>query len=321
MPTLFLSRNDIKVIIDMGEVIGVVEEAFREWANGAAKMPPKAYLVLEKGDFRAMPAALPGAAGLKWVNVHPGNPPLGLPTVMAIMIYNDPATGYPLSVMDATEITAYRTGAIAAIASKYLARKDSHTLGIIGAGRQAYTQLLAHATLFDIKLVKVYDPIKSAVERFIKSFPGYRIEASSSPEDACACDILCTVTPAHEPVVKRKWLLPGTHINAIGADAAGKEELEPSVLKDALVIVDDIRQASTSGEINVPVRKGLFTVEEVHASLSEIITGKRPGRSDKDQITVFDSTGVAIEDVATAGLIYEKAKKSRIGISLDFVEG
>ncbi len=321
MPTLFLSRNDIKVIIDMGEVIGVVEEAFREWANGAAKMPPKAYLVLEKGDFRAMPAALPGAAGLKWVNVHPGNPPLGLPTVMAIMIYNDPATGYPLSVMDATEITAYRTGAIAAIASKYLARKDSHTLGIIGAGRQAYTQLLAHATLFDIKLIKVYDPIKSAVERFIKSFPGYRIEASSSPEDACACDILCTVTPAHEPVVKRKWLLPGTHINAIGADAAGKEELEPSVLKDALVIVDDIRQASTSGEINVPVRKGLFTVEEVHASLSEIITGKRPGRSDRDQITVFDSTGVAIEDVATAGLIYEKAKKSRIGISLDFVEG
>jgi alanine dehydrogenase len=118
---------------------------------------PKAYLLVEDGDFRAMPAALPGCAGMKWVNAHPQNPSRNLPSVMAVMVYNDPETGYPLAIMDATKITAYRTGAAAAIASKYLARIDSQTIGIIGAGRQAYTQILAHAELFEFRSINVRD--------------------------------------------------------------------------------------------------------------------------------------------------------------------
>src|SRR4030043_1936133 len=134
MPTLVLDRNAVKALMRMVDVINVVEEAFRMCGEGRGKMPAKVYLSLEEGDFRAMPAALPGCAGVKWVNVHPRNPTLGLPSVMAVLLYSDPGTGYPLAIMDATEITAYRTGAAAPTAAKYLARRSPHTMGVIGAG-------------------------------------------------------------------------------------------------------------------------------------------------------------------------------------------
>ena len=317
MSTLFLSKNDMQSLLNMRDVIKAVEQAFKDWALGRASMPPKAYLVLEQGDFRAMPGAIPGAAGMKWVNVHPQNQSLGLPTVMGIIIYNDPETGYPLAVMDATDLTAYRTGAAAAIASKYLARKDSRTLGIVGAGRQSYTQVMAHVALFDIQQINVFDKRAAAVETFIRSFPGYSVKACSL-EETVDSDIVCTVTPAREPFLKSDLVRPGIHINAIGADAEGKEELEPSLLKKAMVVVDDLRQASVAGEINVPVSKGLFKVEEIYATLGELVAGKKPGRKDEKAITIFDSTGLAIEDIAVAKLVYEKAK-NRGYLSLDFV--
>lgn len=319
MSTLFLGGNDVRGLLNMADVIKAVEEAFRHSALGKARMPAKAYLVLDQGDFRAMPAALPGAVGMKWANVHPQNPSLGLPTVMAILIYNDPATGYPLAVMDATDITAYRTGAAAAIASRYLARKDSHTLGIIGAGRQAYTQLLAHAELFDLSLIRVFDRFDVAVAKLISCFPEYPVEACSL-EEAVASDIVCTLTPAREPFVKREWVIPGTHINAIGADAAGKQELEPSILGEAILVVDDLAQASAAGEINVPIKKGLIAIEQVYATLAEIIAGEKQGRTDEKAVTVFDSTGLAIEDIAVANLVYKKAQQIGGYLSLDFVE-
>jgi len=318
MSTLFLKKNDMQSLLSMRDVIKAVEQAFKDWALGRASMPPKAYLVLEQGDFRAMPGAIPGAAGMKWVNVHPQNQSLGLPTVMGIIIYNDPETGYPLAVMDATDLTAYRTGAAAAIASKYLARKDSHILGIVGAGRQSYTQVMAHVALFDIQQIKVFDKRAATVETFIKSFPAYSIKAGSL-EETVASDIVCTVTPAREPFLKSGWVHPGTHINAIGADAEGKEELELSLLKKAVVVVDDLRQAAVAGEINVPVSKGLYKVEEVYATLGEVIAGKEQGRKDKKAITIFDSTGLAIEDIAVAKLVYDKAKGAGGYLSLDFV--
>ena len=304
----------------MAEVIQAVEQAFKDLARVKAKMPCKAYLVLERGDFRAMPAAIPEAAGIKWVCVYPENPPSGLPTVMGTLIYSDPATGYPLAVMDAADITAYRTGATAAIASKYLARKGPHTLGIVGAGRQSYTQLMAHAELFDLKLIKVFDRFDAAVERFIKTFHRYPVKASSL-EETVASDILCTITPAREPFVRKGWVRPGTHINAIGADAPGKEELDPTILKKATIVVDDLEQASNAGEINVPIRKGLISIEDIYATLGEIVSGKKKYRNDGKTVTVFDSTGLAIEDIAVARLIYSKARKKGGYLSLDFVEG
>jgi alanine dehydrogenase len=318
MATLLLDRNRVSSLLDMPGVIKVVEQAFRDWADGKAKMPSKAYLTLNHGDFRAMPAALPGAAGVKWVNVHPHNPSRGLPTVMAIIIFNDPETGCPLAVMDASDITAYRTGAAAAVASKYLARSDSDTLGIVGAGRQAYTQIAAHMHLFGIKLIKVFDISRPNVDKLIDYFPQDNIRYCSL-EDTAASDIVCTLTPAREPYLKRKWIAAGTHINAVGADAEGKEELEPSILKEAIVVVDDIGQASAAGEINVPITRGLFDASDVYGTIAEIIAGRKRGRKDSNEITVFDATGVAIEDIAVAKIIYQKACQAGDNLSVELI--
>jgi alanine dehydrogenase len=318
MPTLLLDRNAIKALLRMPDVINVVEEAFRMCGEGKGKMPAKVYLALEHGDFRAMPAALPGCAGVKWVNVHPNNPSLGLPSVMAVLIYSDPETGYPLAIMDATEITAYRTGAAAAIASKYLARRSPRTMGVIGAGYQAYTQILAHAELFNPIAINAFDISKAAVDRLGQSLPHLSIKSCSIQETA-ACDIVCTLTPSRSPIVKREWIIAGTHINAVGADAPGKQELEPSILKEAIVVVDDLKQASGSGEINVPIQKGLYSTNEVYGTLAEVIVGKKKGRTDSRAITVFDSTGIAVEDIAVAKLLFDKAQQAGGYPSIDLV--
>jgi len=318
MPTLLLDRNAIKTLIRMSDVINVVEEAFKMCGEGKGKMPPKVYLAVEQGDFRAMPAALPGCAGVKWVNVHPRNPSLGLPSIMAILIYNDPETGYPLAIMDATEITAYRTGAAAAIASKYLARRDSHTIGIIGAGFQAHTQILAHAELFDPISINVFDVSKTAVDRLMHSFPQFSVK-NCSIQEAVASDIVCTLTPSRSPIIKKEWIAAGTHINAVGADAPGKQELDPLILKEAVVVVDDLKQASSSGEINVPVQKGIYSIGEIYGTLAELVVGKKKARTDNRLITVFDSTGIAVEDIAVAKLLFEKAQQVGGYPSIDLV--
>jgi len=318
MPTLLLDRNSIKSLIRMSDVINVVEEAFRMCGEGRGKMPAKTYLSLEHGDFRAMPAALPGSAGVKWVNVHPENPSRGLPSIMAILVYNDPETGYPLAIMDATEITAYRTGAAAAIASKYLTRLDSHTIGIIGAGFQAHTQILAHADLFDSISISIFDVSETAVDKLMHSFSQFPIR-NCSIQEAVASDIVCTLTPSRSPIIKKAWITPGTHINAIGADAPGKQELDPSILKEAVVIVDDIKQASSSGEINVPIQQGIYSVGEVYGTMAEVVAGKKKGRAHNNDVTVFDSTGIAVEDIAVAKLLFEKAQQRGGYPSIDLV--
>jgi len=318
MSTLLLDRNAIKTLLKMSDVINVVEDAFRMCGEGRGNMPAKTYLSLEHGDFRAMPAALPGCAGLKWVNVHPENPSLGLPSIMAILIYSDPETGYPLAIMDATEITAYRTGAAAAIASKYLARRDSHIIGIIGAGFQAHTQILAHAELFSPISMNVFDVSKAAVDRLMESLSQLSIN-NCSIQEAAASDIICTLTPSRSPIIKREWIAAGTHINAIGADAPGKQELDSSVLKEAIVVVDDLKQASSSGEINVPIQKGTYSLREVYGTLAEITVGKKKGRTDNGAITLFDSTGIAVEDIAVAKLLFEKAQQVGGYPSIDLI--
>jgi alanine dehydrogenase len=318
MPTLLLDRKAVKGLLKMSDVINAVEEAFKMCGEGKGKMPPKVYLALERGDFRAMPASLPGCAGVKWVNVHPQNPSLGLPSVMAILIYSDPETGYPLAIMDATETTAYRTGAAAAIASKYLARRDSHTLGIIGAGFQAHTQILAHAELFNPISINVFDVSQAAVDKLMHTFSRFSIR-NCSVQEAVTSDIVCTLTPSRSPVVKKEWIRPGTHINAVGADAPGKEELDPSILKEAIVVVDDFKQASGSGEINVPIQKGVYSVGEIYGTLAEVVAGRKKGRASSKDITVFDSTGIAIEDIAVARLLFEKAQRTGGYPSVDLV--
>jgi alanine dehydrogenase len=319
MPTLILNKKDVRRLINIGDVIGVVESAFKDYTEGKGEMPSKVYLTVKDGDFRAMPASLPGAAGMKWVSVHTDNPAKGLPTVMAVLILNDADTGYPLAIMDASETTALRTAATSTIASKYLARKDLKTLGIVGAGYQAYHHIKAHCELFKFQEIMVSDISPKATGRLIDSLPNLPLRACSL-EETVKADIVCTLTPAHQPVVLNKWLKPGTHINAVGADAEGKEELEPSILIEARVVVDDLRQAIHAGEINVPVSTGIYKKEQIFATLGEIIAGYKQGRTNNEMITVFDSTGLAIEDIAVAGLVYEKARQYGAGVSFNLVD-
>lgn len=156
------------------------------------------------------------------------------------------------------------------------------------------------------------------LKKLTSLLPEYPIKECSL-EEAAASDIVCTLTPSRVPFLKKDYVRPGTHINAVGADAEGKEELDPSILKEAVVVVDDLRQASIAGEINVPVTRGLFAVDDVYATLGEMIVGRKQGRTNNDVITVFDSTGVAIEDVATAKLIYQRAKQTGICTYIDIV--
>jgi len=216
-------------------------------------------------------------------------------------------------VLDGTYLTSMRTGAAGGVAVKYLARKNSSVVGIIGAGTQARTQLWAISEVMPgIKEVKVYDKRAEASQKYAAEM-GTRLKlnvrAVATIEAAAAADIVVTVTPATTPIILKQHIRPGTHINAVGADAKGKEELEPGILKTAKIIVDNIEQAAHSGEINVPISQGVITVDDIYGTLGEVVTRRKKGRENNDEITVFDSTGLAILDIDCARLVYNKARE------------
>ncbi len=319
MKTLILTQRDVASILTMEAAVPAVERAFAAHGRGEAIMPAKVYLPLEDfgGDFRAMPAYFEGSAGVKWVNSHPGNPAKhGLPAVRGVFILSDPATAAPLAVMDATLLTAYRTGAAGAVASRALGKKAPKTLGLIGSGVQARVLLSAHRVVFQGLEVLCADKQADVAQRFAQQLGGRAV----SLEEASACDIICTATPSRAPIVMREWVKPGTHINAMGADGPGKQELDPRILTDALVVIDDWHQAVESGEVNVPLHTGAYAKGKIHATLGEVIAGLRPGRKG-DEITVFDSTGLAIQDVALARVVYDAAKTRGIGQAVELVAG
>lgn len=328
MKILLLSRKDVEKIVSMREVIEAVEEAFLAKGLGKVQMPPKSYIYFNRfqGDFRVMPAYLEdmGAAGVKIVNVHPKNPQkYGLPTVMATIFLLDPKTGAPLAIMDGTWITNMRTGAGGAVAAKYLARKDSHVVAMVGAGVQARTQLMALNEVLDIDEVRVSDAVKGKAKKYAEEMGkllGIEIEPMTDVEKTIkGADIVVTVTTARGPIVKDEWISEGMHINAIGADAPGKQELDPEILKRAKIVVDDMKQALHSGEVNVPLSEGIIARGDIYAEFGEVITGKKPGRASRDEITIFDSTGLAIQDIATDWKVYQKAKKMGKGRKVELL--
>ena len=324
--TLILDQKSIKQLVDIKGAIKAVEEAFKEYGKKRVLMPAKIYVHLDKykGDFRAMPGYIEklDKCVLKWVNVHPANKKLGLPAVMAINILSDPRSGFPLCIMDATYATSLRTGAAGAVAAKYLARSDSRVVGMIGCGVQAQTQLAGILELFKIKEVKVWDRSPAATKKFIKSMKRTNLSltvAKTVKECVGKSDIVITTTPSRKPLLKLKWLKKDTHINAIGADAQGKQELDIDILKKAKVVVDAWEQAAHSGEINVGIKKKMLSKKDIYADIGEIVSGKSEGRSNKDEITVFDSTGLAIQDVAIANFIYKAALKKKIGKKIKII--
>ena len=320
MELLYLNEGDVTELLDMPGALSVVEEAFLEHGMGRMQMPPKSYLYFPTGDLRTMPAYLEaaGITGVKIVNVHPGNPEAGLPTVMAVVVLNSIETGAPLAVMGGTYLTDMRTGAAGGVAADRLARTDATVVGMVGAGRQARTQLRAICEVRSIEEVKITDRSDAACRRFIDGTKdlGCEITVVDGIRQVCDCDILVTTTPVRKPIVADGWILDGTHINAIGADAAGKEELDPEILKRSRIVIDDPAQAFHSGEVNVPLKLGIISEGDIYGTLGEIVAGIKPGRTDDDEITVFDSTGLAIQDVSTANHVYQQAALKGIGTYL-----
>ena len=330
--TLILTGKQVKKLLDMKEVLGAVENAYRHKGLGKVQMPPKVYLFYPKfdGDLRTMPSYVEDmdVSAVKIVNVHPKNQKdFGMRTVMAVLVLVNPHTGAPLAFMDATYITDMRTGGAGAISSKYLARKDPKVLGIIGAGNQARTQMLALITHYGhFDEVRIYDmfPEKSkALAREFRRKYKEQIGKVKVVKEAKDCvtdsDIVVTVTSARSPVVLDEWVRPGTHFNCMGADAPGKQEMDPKILKRARLVIDDWEQASHSGEINVPLSKGDLTKEDVDAEIGHIAAGLKPGRENDEQITVFCSTGLAVQDCLTAKIAYDAAVQQKIGRSMQIV--
>jgi alanine dehydrogenase len=300
--------------LDVQEVNAAIEEAFAEHGRGKVQMPPKVYIQFEQGDFRTMPAYIPSLSigGVKIVNVHPENPSKGLPTVMALTVILNPGTGIPEAILNATSLTDLRTGAAGAVAAKYLSPKREVVLGVIGSGRQARAQIEAIGAELTIRELRVWSRQEKNARAFCARFPDISCRTGEI-RTVCDCDLLVTTTPSREPLIRNEWIHDGMHINAIGADAPGKQELDPAILSRARVFVDDPEQAVHSGEINVPLSRGLFSRDQIAGTLGDVVLGKR-GRTSVEEVTVFDSTGLAIQDLAIA----EIAMKSGNFINLRF---
>ncbi|MEM2989225.1 MAG: alanine dehydrogenase [Candidatus Bathyarchaeia archaeon] len=329
--TLVLTEGEVRGLLRMEEVMEAVELAFREKGLGRAQMPAKLYLFYERhgGDLRTMPSYLEALdiSAVKVVNAHPDNrTKRGLPTVMAIIILIEPESGFPLAVMGGTAITAFRTGAAGGIAAKYLAKRGPHTIALVGAGAQARTQLLALLALYGrLGEVRIWGWPADTRDAFLAEMgPLCEGRAELTPADDLRravenADIIVTATPSRKPLVADGWVSEGAHINCIGADAPGKQELDPAILRRARIVVDDWEQASHSGEINVPISKGLLGKGDVWAELGEIVAGLKPGRESDREVTVFVSTGLAIQDAVTANLVYRKALERGLGRLLHLV--
>lgn len=270
-----------------------VRDAFVRHHAGEWQMPAKVYLTNEPhGDFRAMPASGDGIAILKWVTSFPPNRTKGLPVVVGVILVSDAVTGEWLALVDGTAVTALRTGAAAAVATKALARDDARSVGLIGCGLHGmWAGRCLVAAGYDEGVCADVDP--AAAERAAGEL-GWR---TGTPSEALGCDVVTLVTPGREPVITRRSLREGTHINALGADGPGKAEMDPAAVAACLLFCDEWAQASHGGELTGAFEQGLIGREDV-TDLGAVLTGDAPGRTSTTQTTLFDSTGLAIQDLA-----------------------
>jgi alanine dehydrogenase len=321
--TLILSRADMVGLLTPAEYNDCVEHAFRMHGEGRVYMEPKGHIVLDRypGEWEVMPSYIedPEAAACKWVSIREQNARFDLPTVFSILIYTHPETGFPLGICDGSHHTMMRTGSSAAVSAKWLARKDSKVLAVVGAGTVGRGTLATCAEIFPWGAVRVWSRTQATLDAFVEeeqpSYPHFELETSTDLEQVVrGADVVVTGTHARGGIVQDDWISPGTHIAALGADLAGEQELDGRILRRARIFVDDIRQCRADGEINVPLREGLISEGDVAGEIGKVIVGELEGRQSDDQITLFDSTGIALQDSATIPLEYERALAAGVGI-------
>jgi alanine dehydrogenase len=327
--TLLLSREDVKNVLTMKDTIEIVEEAFRQFALGKVIMPQRTAIRIAEyhGLHLGMPAYIGGdldALGLKVVTIYPDNPGKhNLATTLGTLLLNDPRTGAPLAVMDAGYLTAMRTGAVGGVAAKHLARGDAQKVGVFGAGVQAQTQLWAVCTVRDIKSAVVYDVNADSARAYAKEM-GQRLNISITPvgdprSAVEGTDVIITASSASEPVFDGHWLEPGQHINGIGSHSPGARELDTTTIVRSKIVPDSTAACLVeAGDLMLPIKEGAISEDHLHADLGEVVAGLKPGRENQEEITLFKSVGLAIQDVSTASFVYAKALEAKVGGEFTF---
>jgi ornithine cyclodeaminase/alanine dehydrogenase-like protein (mu-crystallin family) len=298
----FFRGADVEAAVTPQRAIDAVRDAFVAYARGEWSMPPKVYVpAYPAGDFRAMPALGAGHALLKWVTSFPGNPAAGLPTVTGLVVVSDASDGMPKALLDAASVTALRTGAAAVLAAETLGRAVASTAAVVGAG--ANGRAVARTFRAVGRKVVLWDVDAGAAEAAADEL-GARVAASR--EEALSADVVATVTPGREIVLAEGSLRPGQHVSLMGADGPGKAEIAVAELARVHVFCDDWEQASKSGDLKDAVAEGILARDDV-AQLGDVLAGAAAGRRGDDDVTVFDSTGLAIQDLAIALAALEHA--------------
>jgi ornithine cyclodeaminase len=324
-----LSRPQVEALLDLDRLVEALAAAMADLSTGAASMPPRiaARVAGQEGILAAMPAYLPSSEVLaaKLVTLFPHNAGLGLPTHQAVVLAFDPATGTPLALMDGTSITAARTAAGSALATRYLARPDAAVLAIMGTGVQARSHtraMVRERPWSEVRLAgrdaqkarALADELSVDLGVPVRAVPSYR-------EALDGADVACATTHSPEPVVRREWVPAGIHLNSVGLSPQGPE-VDAATVVDALVVVESRQSALAPWptgllELSGPLRDGLITPAHIHAELGELVTGARPGRTSAAQITLYKSGGVAVQDAAAAALVLAAAAAAGVGTEIE----
>jgi alanine dehydrogenase len=324
--TLILSREDVQRLLNMRECIDALEPAHIAFSHGRAIMPVRLTARFhDQGIMALMPAWLDDgpSLGVKCVTSFPGNVARQLPLVTGTVLLLDAETGTTIAIMDGAYITEIRTAAASALATRALARPDAARLVLIGAGVQARAHLAAIAQVRGLTNVAVVARTLESAERFVEAqsplYPDLQIRATKSADAALAtADIVCTVSSASEPVFNSSSVVAGTHINGVGAHTPSTREIPGQTMRDARVVVDS-REANLRecGDCLIPIDEGLFNAEHVSDELGEILSGDKAGRTSNAEVTIYQSCGIGVQDLAAATLVYKRAVEERAGIEVD----
>jgi ornithine cyclodeaminase len=336
MKLLVLNEHEVEQLLTMSDCIGVMEKALADLARGDVYNPLRSILRAEGADgfFGLMPAYRGGpqpAYGLKEICVYPENPARGLDTHLGGVLLHSGDTGHLIGVFNASAITAIRTAAVSAVATKLLARENSHVLAVLGAGVQAKSHLQAIPLVRDITEIRIFSRTRQKAEGVAAGVlarrgaretraatPNVRV-VDSAEEAVRGADLVVTATSSREPVIRREWIAPGTHINAVGSSMAHAREIDSATMAASSLFVD--RRESTvneSGDYLMALREGAIGADHIRAELGELLLGKASGRRSADEITLFDSLGLAIEDLASAQFLYGEAQRRGSGRWVEF---
>jgi alanine dehydrogenase len=321
---LFLSSGDVRALLTLDECIAAVELAFRFYGEGRTVPPAVLGVHVSNGGFHIKAGVLSLSRNYFAAKVNanfPENPTrFGLATIQGMIILCDVDNGSPLALLDSGDITALRTAAATAVASKHLARPDSRVVTICGCGIQGRAQLAALARIFPLETVFAYDQIRQNAldfERELTAKLNIPITVTDELSDRVRCSDICvTCTTSQEPLISEGDVCPGIFIAAVGADNPQKQEIHSTLMGHSKIVCDVIEQCAAMGDLHHALNAGTMLIESVHGELGEIVAGRKPGRESAEEVIVFDSTGMALQDVAAAATVYEKAIRERAGTSL-----